>query len=225
MKKLTKYIILSTAGILIFASCSNKEQPALVYFPDMYYPVAYDPYQEAVVPYGEQTSTIPLFENQNGRTALAPVPGTIAQNEDKVLPLDVPEEYNAGYTASLAIANSPLNPANKKADLARGKDLYNKTCAACHGTVGDGQGTIVQSGAYSGVPNYKDRQITIGSVYYVIEHGRNSMGSYAGQLLPGDRWRVALHVMSEFKKTDASAVAIATTAPAESTEESTTQQQ
>ena len=79
--------------------------------------------------------------------------------------------------------------------------MYVKTCSACHGTGGDGQGDIVQSGAYSGVPNYKDRDITVGSVHYVIEHGRNAMGSYAGQLLPGDIWRVAEYVINEFKPT------------------------
>lgn len=197
MKKLIKYILITIGVSFVITSCSKKK-PSLVYFPDMYYPVAYDPYQEAVVAYGEQSSTVPLFANQDGRTALSPVPGTISQNSDGVLPMDLPNTAE-GYEASKLIKISPLNPANRVKDLARGKDLFNKTCAACHGTSGDGQGNIVQSGAYSGVPAYKDRAyITVGSVYYVIEHGRNAMGSYAGQLLPGDRWRVAEYVINEF---------------------------
>jgi mono/diheme cytochrome c family protein len=83
------------------------------------------------------------------------------------------------------------------------------TCAACHGVGGDGQGPIVQSGAYSGVPNYKDRQITVGSTHYVIVNGRNLMGSYAGQLAPADRWRVAMYVMSAFKADAAAPIAAA----------------
>ena len=78
--------------------------------------------------------------------------------------------------------------------------MYEHTCAACHGVNGDGQGPIVQSGAYSGVPKYADREITVGSVHYVLSYGRNAMGSYAGQLTPGDRWRVAQYIMNEFKK-------------------------
>ncbi len=39
------------------------------------------------------------------------------------------------------------------------------------------------------------------------------MGSYAGQLNAGDRWRVAMYVMSAFKK-GAAAPAAATAAPA-----------
>ena len=81
------------------------------------------------------------------------------------------------------------------------------TCAACHGVNGDGQGDIVQSGAYSGVPAYKDRDITVGSVHYVITNGKNLMGSYAGQLSPADRWRVAMYVMNAFKADAATATA------------------
>lgn len=197
MKKITKYILFAITGSLFIISCSKKK-PSLVYFPDMYYPVAYDPYQEAVIAYGEQGTTVPLFSKQGGATALAPVPGTIAQNPEGILPMDLPNTPE-GYDASKKITVSPLNPLNKDKDLARGKDLYIKTCSACHGTAGDGQGDIVQSGAFSGVPNYKDRDITVGSVHYVIEHGRNAMGSYAGQLLPGDMWRVAEYVINEFK--------------------------
>ncbi|TWP31543.1 cytochrome c [Apibacter muscae] len=195
MKKLTKYILIGTVALSLI-SCSKKK-PALVYFPDMYYPVAYDPYEEAVLAYGEQTTTVPLFKKHDGRTALDPVPGSIAQNPEGILPMDLPATPE-GYEASKNVV-SPLNPENKEKDLARGKLLFDRTCAVCHGTAGDGQGNIVQSGAYSGVPNYKDRQITVGSVYYVMLHGRNAMGSYAGQLLPGDMWRVAEYVIHEFK--------------------------
>jgi cytochrome c len=69
---------------------------------------------------------------------------------------------------SKKITSSPLNPANKEG-FERGKKLFDHTCAACHGTGGDGQGPIVQSGAYSGVPNYADREITVGSVHYVLK--------------------------------------------------------
>lgn len=196
MKKLTKYILITTMGLLL-VSCSKKS-PALVYFPDMYYPVAYDPYEDAVLAYSDAKTTVPLFKKQDGRTALAPVPGSIAQNPEGILPMVLPATPE-GYDESKKIMVSPLNPENKEKDLARGKMLFDKTCAVCHGTAGDGQGNIVQSGAFSGVPNYKDRQITVGSVYYVMLHGRNAMGSYAGQLLPGDMWRVAEYVIKEFK--------------------------
>lgn len=190
--------------MVLLHSCGPKDNPPLVYFPDMYYPVAYDPLMKAQDAYSTHDNEIPLFVARNGATGLGPVDGTVSQNTDGVIEENsskalTPNDYNAGYDASKAITNSPLDPKNVAKDLERGKILYNQTCAACHGENGDGQGPIVQSGAYSGVPKYADRQVTVGSVHYVLENGRNAMGSFAGQLKPGDRWRVSMYVMSAFK--------------------------
>jgi len=198
--KLTAIFGLTT---VLLNSCGPKDNPPLVYFPDMYFPVAYDPLMKAKDAYSDHENEIPAFVARNGETGLSPVEGTVSQNKDGIvseetLPKNV-DEYNAGYDASKSITTSPLKPENLEKDLARGKVLFDHTCSACHGTGGDGQGPIVQSGAYSGVPNYADRDITIGSIHYVLTNGRNAMGSYAGQLNVGDRWRVALYVYNTFK--------------------------
>ncbi len=206
MKLKTLYIFI-IAGVLLSLSSCGKKKPSMVYFPDMYYPVAYDPLQEATLAYSDSDykNEVPLFSENEGRTALDVVPHTIYRNKENIIPTDWETNedkstYNQNYDLSLQVLESPLDPANRAKDLERGKDLYEKTCAACHGTMGDGQGSIVKTGAFSGVPNYKDRAITVGSVYYVIKNGRNLMGSYSGQLNMGDRWRVAEYVMNEFKK-------------------------
>lgn len=201
--------ILKTAAVfgiamLALQSCGPKENTPLVYFPDMYFPVAYDPLMKAEDAYSDHENEIPAFVRNNGATGLGPVEGTVAQNKDGIfaegkLPKN-PEEYNAGYDASKGITASPLAAPNAAKDIERGKFLYERTCSACHGIAGDGQGPIVQTGAYSGVPNYADRELSVGSVHYVIVNGRNAMGSYAGQLNAGDRWRVAMYVMNAFKK-------------------------
>ena len=210
-----KNSILKTAAIfglasVLLNSCSPKENPPLVYFPDMYYPVAYDPLMKAEDAYSDHDNEIPAFIANNGATGLTPVEGSVPQNKDGIvseetLPKNV-DEYNAGYEAAKLITNSPLKAENLEKDMARGKVLYERTCGACHGVNGDGQGPIVQSGAYSGVPKYSDREITIGSIHYVLTNGRNAMGSYAGQLNVGDRWRVAQYVYNTWK-----APAVATT--------------
>jgi len=189
--------------ILVFNSCGDKTEPSLVYFPDMYYPVAYDPLMKASDPYSKHENDIPIFVARGGATALFPVEGTVSRNREGILPSETPKntaDYNRLYESSKKISSYPINSKNMEKDLERGKKLYGQVCAACHGERGDGNGTIVESGAYSGVPNYADRELTIGSVHFVLEHGRNNMGSYAGQLNVGDRWRVALYVMHEFKK-------------------------
>ncbi len=203
---------------VLLNSCGPKDNPPLVYFPDMYFPVAYDPLMKAKDAYSDHENEIPAFVARNGATGLSPVEGTVPQNKDGIiseetLPKNV-DEYNAGYDASKLVTASPLNPKNLEKDLARGKVLFDHTCSACHGTGGDGQGPIVKSGAYSGVPNYADRDITIGSIHYVLTNGRNAMGSYAGQLNVGDRWRVALYVYNTFKAPTATATPAETAAPA-----------
>lgn len=189
---------------IVLNSCGPKKNPPLVYFPDMYFPVAYDPLMKAEDAYSDHENEIPLFAQHGGATALESVPGTVSQNADGVVE-NVPfgalntDDYNKGYEEAKNTLISPLNPQNREKDLERGKHLYEITCAACHGVSGDGQGSIVQSGAYAGVPKYADRDITIGSVHFVLENGKNAMGSYAGQLKPGDRWRVAMYVINAFK--------------------------
>ncbi|MCQ4141474.1 cytochrome c [Chryseobacterium sp. EO14] len=221
MLKMKKNVLKITAVLglttVLLNSCGPKENTPLVYFPDMYFPVAYDPLMKAQDAYSDHENEIPAFVKNNGATGLSPVEGSVALNKDGIfaeglLP-KTPDEYNAGYDASKTVTASPLNPANAAKDLERGKSLFEKTCSACHGVGGDGQGPIVQSGAFSGVPNYADRDITVGSVHYVITNGRNAMGSYAGQLNAGDRWRVAMYVMNAFKK-GAAAPATATAATA-----------
>ena len=48
-------------------------------------------------------------------------------------------------------------------------------CAVCHGTKGDGNGILSQRDKFNGIPNYKDRDVTEGSIYHVIMYGRNLM--------------------------------------------------
>lgn len=211
---------------VLLNSCGGpKDNPPLVYFPDMYFPVAYDPLMKAKDAYSDHENEIPAFVAHNGATGLSPVEGTVAQNKDGVvseetLPKNV-DQYNAGYDASKLITASPLKPENLEKDLARGKILFDHTCSACHGTGGDGQGPIVMSGAYSGVPKYSDRDITIGSIHYVLTNGRNAMGSYAGQLNVGDRWRVALYVYNAFKAPSAASASTAPATPATTEQTST----
>ena len=211
--KITAVLGFST---VMLTSCGPKDNPPLVYFPDMYFPIAYDPLMKADDPYSKHDNEIPLFVSKDGATELSPVDGTVSQNSEGLIEVNSgaalsPDQYNAGYDASKAITASPMDPKNQAKDLERGKILYERTCAVCHGVAGDGQGNIVQSGAYSGVPNYADRQLSVGSVHYVLSYGRNAMGSYAGQLRPADRWRVAMYVMNTFKANSAAATAPAAT--------------
>lgn len=193
MKKIALFL-----GLAVLASsCEDKKtDPGLVYMPDMYYPTAYDPYEKAtqMYPHDEESSDVPVFKDHYNMTALESVEGAVARNDEGLLPWTL-KNNNAGYVQSKTITVSPLK-GDKAKDLERGKKLFGQNCAVCHGEAGDGQGSIVKSKAYSGVPTYGERDITVGSVYQVIMYGKNAMGSYASQLTIADRWRVAEYVMS-----------------------------
>ena len=78
----------------------------------------------------------------------------------------------------------------------KGKSLYGIYCVVCHGKKGDGQGDLVKREKFLGIPNYKDRDITEGSIYHVLMYGKNLMGSHSSQLTREERWQVVNYVQT-----------------------------
>jgi mono/diheme cytochrome c family protein len=180
MKKLLSIVF---AGMLLttLLSC-GKDRPTerkVQYMGDidMYNPVPYETY-----------STSPVFEN--GISAQLPVDGTIARGNSVY---DYPDSEE-GYQMAKDSLRSPLEATEK--NLENGKAMYTIYCTSCHGDKGDGMGTLVKNEKFLGVPNYKDRDINQGTIYHVIMHGRNLMGSHASQLTETERWQVVHYVES-----------------------------
>lgn len=180
MKSFIKIGILLGATLML-SSCFNKSEPNYQFMPNMYEPVGYETYQEVKVPYGGF---------KNGMEAQIPVEGTIKRGW-------VPYEYEnteEDYNRAKAELTSPLPKTEE--NLAKGKELYGIYCAVCHGNKGDGNGILSQREKFLGIPKYNDaaRAITDGSIYHVIMHGRNNMGSHSGQLSITERWQVVQYV-------------------------------
>ncbi len=166
-------IVLAVVASLV--SCGNKRTPQVQYMPDMYVSVPY---------------SVNGAEGLNGAPVnLAPVTGTIARGGEAAY--DIPNT-NEGYEKAKITLTSPLEITDK--NLANGKKMYTIYCAVCHGKKGDGDGILSQRDKFAGIPNYKDRDITSGSIYHVIMHGRNLMGSHAAQLTQKERWQVVQYV-------------------------------
>lgn len=180
--------------IFILFSCINNRQlyPKRVYMPDMYYSEAYEAYSE--VEKNNITSNVLIFKKNGYSSSLYPVIGTISNNKENILPYNLPNN-NDGYERSKNNNFSPLNENNKEKNIQRGKEMYIINCSICHGDKGDGQGLLVQKEKILGVPNYKNINITLGSIYHVIMYGKNIMGSYSSQLNELDRWKVAEYVL------------------------------
>jgi len=180
--------------IILLSSCTDSKRNRQVQYmgdTDMY----------DAIPYEAYSADHPVFKN--GMSAQAPVEGTIARGK-------VPYDYmnnEAGYQKAKDSLRSPLKvkaPLDSiyrvsKVNLAQGKHLYDIYCATCHGLQGDGQGDLVKNEKFLGVPNYKDRVITEGSIYHVIMFGRNLMGSHSSQLNAKERWQVT-HYVEQLRK-------------------------
>ena len=166
MKSLYKIALLVCISIFV-SSCHDKLQPNYQYMPNMYESVGYETYAES-----------DAFKN--GKEGQLPVAGTINRGFDV-------------YDYPKATLKSPLD--STSVDMEKGKALYEIYCAICHGNAGDGKGKLVTQGKYLGVPNYKDRPITEGSVFHVQQYGINAMGSYANQMSKEERWLVTAYVM------------------------------
>ncbi|RZJ73954.1 cytochrome c [Flavobacterium sp.] len=176
MKTVFKISLLATVAFSV-TSCFNKREPNYQYMPNMYESTSYETYSES-----------PAFK-RGGVEAQLPVPGTIKRG---FTPYEIPNTTE-GYNFSKTVATSPLD--STEVDMEKAKALFDIYCGICHGTAGDGKGKLVKQEKFLGVPSYKDRVVSIGSVYHVQTYGLNSMGSYANQLSQQERWMVAAYVM------------------------------
>jgi len=176
MKTIYKITILLGLSVLV-TSCHDNLKPNYQYMPNMYEPVSYNTYVES-----------DAFKN--GKEGQLPAEGSLNRG------FEVYEYENttAGYELAKANLKSPLDSLSTE-DMEKAKGLYEIYCAICHGDAGNGLGKLVTQGKYLGIPNYKDRVITTGSVFHVQTYGLNSMGAYSNQLSAHERWLVATYVM------------------------------
>jgi len=176
MKRVINTILL-LAVIIVASSCDrSKRSPNLQYMPNMYEPVSYETY-------GENPNYAVGMEER------LPVAGTIARGAEFAMEYDASQE---GYELAKINLKSPLD--STMIDSKRGKALYGIYCTSCHGSKGEGQGELVKREKFLGIPKYKDRDITEGSIYHVIMYGKGMMGSHASQLTQEERWQVTAYV-------------------------------
>ena len=175
MIRILKHISLLVL-IMSNTSCFDPSKPNYQYFPNMYESVGYKTYQES--------DAFP-----NGIQAQLPVEGSVPRGWQ---PYEY-EDSNEGYESAKLNLKSPL--VNNEENLKNGKKMYDIYCSVCHGSKGDGQGILMEREKFLGIPSYADRDITEGSIYHVLMHGINLMGSHAGQVNDEERWQIAQYVL------------------------------
>ena len=206
---------------LLAASCtSNPDSAGLEYMPDMYRSPAIEPY----VDYGEVRGQINDDLKMRASAMVPPryaIPywGTDSALVNMMLPyhrmpgkafgeshglfmydLSTNEDVDYEYKMAAADVNPIKLSSAEVADqvFAQGKTLFASNCQHCHGEKGDGQGPMVASGAYAGVPDYKNLTIAEGQMFYSIYYGKGAMGSHAALLNKREIWTL-VHYVRKFQ--------------------------
>ncbi len=98
-------------------------------------------------------------------------------------------------------AKKVKNPvASNSESLAGGKELYNKHCKSCHGTMGKGDGPKAaeletETGDFSKMPAQTD-----GELFFKVKEGRDDMPSFKKKITDDeDIWNIINYVKT-FKK-------------------------
>ncbi len=89
-----------------------------------------------------------------------------------------------------------------KASIQRGKEIYEKKCALCHGVKGDGKGPA-SAGLNPKPVNFRGshgEKMTDGEHFWKITTGRGGMPSFAKDLTEEERWHVINYINTFMKQ-------------------------
>lgn len=200
-------------GALALTSCKSEDSPFYEYMPDMYRSAAIETY----VDYGEVRER---YSTERANTISSKIPpfgaipffGTDMEEVLIMMPynrrpgkgmdlthnhygIELAEDAAAEYAAAAEDINPiKLTEANSESVMDFGKAVYGKQCQHCHGEAGDGKGPMVESGAYSGVPNYKTLMINEGQMFYSIYYGKGLMGAHSHTVSKKEIWSVVHYI-------------------------------
>ena len=136
----------------------------------------------------------------DGNSARAPIPGTIAEEMPAVSDYWATGKWDDTHWGT----GIPVHEARDggralaidDANMVRGRERYNISCAVCHGAAGDGQGVVTKYGL-NGVASYQTdrlRQAADGDIFNTISNGKGQMLGYGYNVTIDDRWRIVMYV-------------------------------
>ena len=110
------------------------------------------------------------------------------------------QAQTTGWNITPAIKATKNPVPTSKESKADGKELYNKHCKSCHGTMGKGDGPKAaeletETGDFSKMPEQTD-----GEILYKVKEGRDDMPSFKKKITDDeDIWNIVNYVKT-FKK-------------------------
>lgn len=213
-------IVIATISLAMLASCgADPNSPGLEYMPDMYRSSAIEPYVDYGEIRGEENAELKMqLSAKVPPHGSIPYYGTDSATVALMLPYGHKPTKSFEATHGLygwefsnddtyAAAAADMNPLKLTAENAEdifktGKYLFESRCAQCHGTKGDGQGPMVVSGAYVGVPDYANvKTLGDGQLFYSIYYGKGMMGAHGPILNKKEIWTL-VHYIRKFQYAD-----------------------
>ena len=116
-------------------------------------------------------------------------------SEDTIVPDVDGIEFYSGRDAEGALVAENYFPITQ-ALLERGRERYDINCSACHGYLGDGMGVVTQRG-FPNPPSFhidRLREVEDGHFVDAVTNGFGRMYSYAGRVVPEDRWAIVAYI-------------------------------
>jgi mono/diheme cytochrome c family protein len=171
-------VVLLLTIALNWYSRRPSQSPNVEYFPNMARTPAFGAYDAN-----------PNFSD--GKTARSPVAGTIARGM-------APLGFGPAPAEGIRAGNELMNPfsLDDKAAVERGAVVFDRHCAACHGTGGVGDGPVTERGFRKPPTLLRSftRQMQDGRIFHLITYGRGQMPALGAQVSVSDRWKAVLHV-------------------------------
>ncbi len=218
--------------VLFGSCVSDKDSSGLEYMPDMYRSPAIEPYVDYGEVRGRENAELKMLQSAlTPPSGAIPYYGTDKELVSLMMPWSIlpSAEFKASHglkgfdfakagqdtygVDALAWTWNPLkmeveatsngtDVTYKNITMENAKKLYVANCMHCHGEKGDGNGPMMVSGAFSGVPNYADKTaLSDGQIFYSIYYGKGAMGSHASQLNKQEIWSL-VHYVRKFQNPD-----------------------
>ncbi|MFP6873390.1 MAG: cytochrome c [Verrucomicrobiales bacterium] len=111
--------------------------------------------------------------------------------------------FNSGRIGEYYGDGMPKGIPVDQAMLARGRERFGIYCAICHGTTGNGEGTLANFGNMRPIANLHMPQFSDpsnpqyrpdGEIFEIITIGRARMGPYGSVIPAADRWAIIAYV-------------------------------
>lgn len=190
------FLLVAAAAVIVLTGCGESEKASrgIDFMPEMYNHPGYESQTARAVSDGKTTRHVPMM--------LPAIDGTVSRD-------------GAAYAIAptdFASAKNLVNPQPMTTGvLKRGQQLYNITCAVCHGRDGDATNGYVAAteahpNRFGGVPAVNTANVALmsdGEVFHIITRGRARMADLSAQLLPDDRWAVVHYTKALARATQA----------------------